>query len=67
MFPVFLGSEVEALNIPDGVRELGDGCFKGCKSLRCVRFGSSSALARIGVPRFEGTRVAEATIPDGVR
>ena len=33
------------ISIPDSVRELCDGCFKGCSSLRRVTFGPSSSLA----------------------
>ena len=40
------------ISIPNSVRELGDGCFKGCKSLRRVTFGSSSSLERIGFHAF---------------
>ena len=53
--------------IPDGVRELCDCCFKGCKSLRRVNFGSSSSLERIGDSCFASSGVEEASIPDGVR
>ena len=48
----FEGSGVEEVSIPDGVHELCDGCFKWCKSLRCVTFGSSSSLERIGFQAF---------------
>ena len=54
------------INIPDGVRELCDGCFKGCKSLRRVTFGPSSSLERIGVSCFEQTGVEEVSVPDRV-
>ena len=62
--------------IPDSVRELGDGCFKGCKSLVRVTFGSSSCLERIGVKAFGAVffdldlitcRLVEICIPDSVR
>ena len=45
-------SGVEEVSIPDGVRELCDGCFDGCRSLRGVNFGSSSSLERIGFRAF---------------
>ena len=48
----FQGSGVEEESIPDGVRELGDGCFRECESLRRVTFGSSSSLERIGFRAF---------------
>ena len=35
--------------VPDGVRELCDGCFMGCSSLHRVTVGPSSTLERIGV------------------
>ena len=43
------------INIPDGVRELCDGCFQGCKSLRRVTFGPLSSLERIGVSLFHAS------------
>ena len=36
------------VSVPDSVRELCDGCFKECESLRRVTFGPSSSLERIG-------------------
>ena len=55
------------ISIPDRVRELCDGCFKGCRSLRRVTFGPSSSLERIGVSCFEATGVEEFAVPDSVR
>ena len=52
--------------VPDSVRELFDGCFKGCSSLRRVTFGPSSSLERIGVGWILGTSVEEVSMPDGV-
>ena len=54
------------IDIPDTVRELGDLCFKGCKSLQRVTFGSSSSLERIGIACFEETALETVSIPDGV-
>ena len=48
---------LEEIRIPDSVRELCDGCFKGCKGLRRVTFGPSSSLERIGLV---GERLANA-------
>ena len=53
--------------IPDGVRELCDGCFKWCASLRRVTFGCLSSLEWIGSGCFEYTGVEELSIPDSVR
>ena len=63
----FAGSKVEEVSIPDGVRDLCDFCFKGCKSLRRVTFGPSSSLEPIGAGCFERTGVEKASIPDSVR
>ena len=63
----FEGSGVEEVSIPDGVRDLCDFCFKGCKSLRRVTFGPSSSLEPIGAGCFERTGVEKASIPDSVR
>ena len=40
------------ITIPDGVRELGDGCFRGCSSLHRVTFGPSSSLEQICFHEF---------------
>ena len=55
------------IRIPDGVRELGDGCFGRCSSLRRVTFGSSSSLERIGVLCFQCTSIGAIGIPNSVR
>ena len=62
--------------IPDSVRELGNGCFKGCRNLRRVIFGPSSSLVRIGVEAFASAAtdfgetspcgLVEISIPDSV-
>ena len=63
-------------SLSDSVRELCDGCFKGCSSLQRVTFGPSSSLERIGVEAFGPVQVGtkstpcgleEIRIPDGVR
>ena len=63
----FERTSVEAIAVPDGVRELCDSCFAGCSYLRCVTFGQSSSLERIGVSCFAWSEVAEVSIPDRVR
>ena len=47
----------------DGVHELCDGCFSGCKSLRRVTFGTCSSLERIVVSCFAETGVEEISVP----
>ena len=72
----FESSGVEEVSVPDSVRELCDGCFKGCLSLRRVTFGPSPSLERIGVEAFGAVKEAyrdcpcgleEMSIPDCVR
>ena len=63
----FAWSGVEEFAVPDSVRELCEGCFQWCSSLRRVTFGPSSSLTRIGVSCFEGTGVEEFAVPDSVR
>ena len=62
-----LQSGVEDVSVPDGVRELCDDCFIGCKSLRGVTFGPSSSLERIGAHCFHGWSLVEFEIPASVR
>ena len=47
--------QIHEVSIPNNVSELCDRCFKECKSLRRVTFGSSSSLERIGVSCFAET------------
>ena len=58
--------DLSSVSVPDSVRELCDGCFRGCSSLRHVTFGPCSSLERIGVSCFQGTGVEEFVVPDGV-
>ena len=44
LFWLALCTPVEEVSVPDSVRELCEGCFKGCRSLRRVTFGPSSSL-----------------------
>ena len=55
------------ISIPDGVRELCDGCLKWCSSLRRVTFGRCSSLERIGVSCLERSGFEEVSVTDGVR
>ena len=55
------------LCVPDGVRELCEGCFKGCSSLHRVTFGPYSSLERIGADCFYRCGLVEFEIPAPVR
>ena len=59
--------QLRDVSIPNNVRELCGGCFKGCKNLRRVSFGSSSSLERIGIECFQASGVEEVSIPESVR
>ena len=58
---------LEEISIPDSVRELCEGCFKGCESLRRVTFGPSSSLERSGADCFYGCGLVRFEIPASVR
>ena len=70
-------AELKEIDIPDSVRELGDGCFRGCCNLSSVTFGPSSSLERIGVEAFADREelsgkcsscgLGKIDIPDSVR
>ena len=53
----FHGTMIEAVEIPDSVRELHAKCFLWCTNLRRVTFGRSSKLERIGAEAFCGTSI----------
>ena len=60
-------SQLRYVSIPNNVPELCDNCFRWCKNLRRVMFGSFSSLERIGDRCFEESGVEEVSIPDSVR
>ena len=61
----FEDSGVEELSvIPDGVRELCDFCFRGCRRLRRMNFRSSSSLERIGFQAFPAS-IAHISVVQG--
>ena len=54
------------IRIPDGVKELCESCFDGCKLLSRVTFGEKPCLKRIGVKAFCNSGIREIHIPDSV-
>ena len=58
--------DISVVHVPDAVREIPSECFYGCRSIRCVRFSSSSSLERICERAFSKTSLTEISIPDGV-
>ena len=59
--------QLRDVSIPNNVRELCDHCFKECRSLCRVTFGSSPLLERIGSHCFAFSGIKEVSIPDSVR
>ena len=56
----------QVISIPSCVHEICDKCFCGSKSSRCVTFGVSSKLERIGAEAFRKTCVEFLSLPDSV-
>ncbi|MDR3050385.1 MAG: leucine-rich repeat domain-containing protein [Oscillospiraceae bacterium] len=59
--------QVEVLDIPDTVTEIGADAFRDCKNLRAVTIQSGSKLKAIGFGAFRGcTSLKEVGLPDGL-
>jgi hypothetical protein len=56
---------VSQVEIPDGIKEIGQNAFKGCDNLTFVTFPSS--LEIIGSNAFQGCSLTQIVIPEGVR
>ena len=55
--------QLTEITIPDGVEELGGGCFARCKKLLRVVFGESSSLRRIGPFCFSHSGLVDFSLP----
>jgi hypothetical protein len=62
----FCRSQLEWIDIPATVEEIGDSCFYECRSLTEVNFERDSRLKRIGEFAFAQTAIKTITIPRGV-
>ena len=62
----FKNSEVESVEIPASVAEIGDQAFYGCEGLRKVTFAQDSRLKRLGAESFCGSGIEDITIPRSV-
>lgn len=62
----FQHSGIEEIVIPATVTEIGCNAFRGCASLRSVRFRKDSQLRRIGENCFRESGLTEIALPDGV-
>ena len=63
----YVYSYIRELFFPDGVREIKDGCFRGCCQLTRVFFGAHSSLERIGSDAFYESPLVAICVPDSVR
>ena len=61
-----LGESSEVF-LPDNLKELANGCFFRCSSLRFVVFGEMSLLERMGTRAMSMTSIREIVIPSSVR
>lgn len=59
----FRNTEIEDLYIPEGVEEINDYAFFGCKKLKSIRFAKKCKLRRIGRGAFAGTSLESVVIP----
>ena len=62
----FRRSEVESVEIPASVREIGEEAFYGCSGLKQVVFAAGSRLESIGVRCFCSTGLERVVIPKEV-
>ena len=62
----FMGSQLVEIDIPQGVRELPDDCFRGCKKLMLVNFHPGSKLEKIGKRAFSCSGIEVMDIPRSV-
>lgn len=61
------GFALVTINIPDGVREIPEVCFRRCTALTEVKFGPNSELECLGVEAFVNSGLRTIIIPDTVR
>lgn len=57
--------QIKSVTIPEGVKEIGERAFSGCRKLESVKFPES--LEIIGIAAFSGCNFTNITIPDNVR
>lgn len=62
----FWGTDVERVEIPASVLEIGADAFHGCEKLREVVFVPGSRLEKIGQNCFYNTRIERIVVPKGV-
>ena len=58
---------IAEIHIPDSVLKLSGSCFRACKNLRCVTFGASSRLEKIGKLCFCASGLEKFEMPVSVR
>ena len=62
----FRNSEIESVDIPASVREIGENAFHGCRCLKSVTFAAGSKLEKIGACCFYKSGIKMMTVPKGV-
>ncbi len=62
----FRNIDIGDLYIPEGVEEIGDYAFFGCKKLKTIRFAKKCRLKKIGRGAFANTSLINVTIPSTV-
>lgn len=62
----FVGTGLEAMEVPRGVTTIGDNAFKSCRDLKKVVFQEGSALQEIKNGCFENTWLEEFIVPKNV-
>ena len=62
----FWGSDIESVEIPASVREIGVDAFFKCKCLKSVVFAEGGRLEKIGPRSFYGTGIEKITVPKDV-
>ena len=62
----FCGSEIENVEIPASVKEIGADAFFRCRHLKSVVFAEGSKLEKIGPGSFYGTGIEKIAVPKSV-
>lgn len=60
----FWGCDIESIEIPSSVREIGVEAFCNCRKLKQVVFAKGSWLEKIGERSFKNTGIEELALPE---
>ena len=56
--------KLKSVEIPSGVKSIGEGAFYGCSILESVRFGANSKLESIGAVAFNFCKLSSVFLPE---